>query len=66
MVQDASLVDDGMIVTGGGVSLCIDTMLHLLKRLFGQQLADETARIMEYNRAWAANLSQFPPHLKVS
>ena len=28
-------VDAGDVVTGGGVSLCIDTMLHLLQRLFG-------------------------------
>lgn len=62
-VVDACLVDDGAIVTGGGVSLCIDTMLHLLKKLFGQEMADETARILEYKRAWLANLSQFPPHL---
>ena len=48
-------------MTGGGVSLCIDTMLHVLKRLFGAEMAAETARIIEYQRAWAANRSQFPP-----
>lgn len=61
--RDASLVDEGAIITGGGVSLCIDTILHLLKKQFGPQVADETARIIEYKRAWAANLNQFPPHL---
>jgi transcriptional regulator GlxA family with amidase domain len=60
-VREASLVDEGDIVTGGGVSLCIDMMLHLLKRSFGPEVAAETARIMEYQRAWAANLEQFPP-----
>jgi len=60
-VREASLVDEGDIVTGGGVSLCIDTMLHLLKKSFGPAVAAETARIMEYQRAWAANLEQFPP-----
>jgi transcriptional regulator GlxA family with amidase domain len=60
---EASLVDSGGIVTGGGVSLCIDTMLHLLQRLFGAEMAAETARIIEYQRAWAANLAQFPPLL---
>jgi transcriptional regulator GlxA family with amidase domain len=59
--QEASLVDTGTIVTGGGVSLCIDTMLHLLKKLYGPETAAETARIIEYQRAWAANLEQFPP-----
>ena len=60
-VREASLVDEGDIVTGGGVSLCIDTMLHLLKKTFGPEVAAETARLMEYERAWAANLEQFPP-----
>lgn len=60
-VQEASLVDEGTIVTGGGVSLCIDAMLHLLKRLFGADMAAETARILEYDRAWSANLEKFPP-----
>lgn len=57
----ASLVDEGNIVTGGGVSLCIDTMLYLLKNLFGVDTAAEVARTIEYQRAWAANLAQFPP-----
>ncbi len=61
MAREASLVDTGAIVTGGGVSLCIDTMLHLLKKLYGPETAAETARIIEYQRAWAANLEQFPP-----
>jgi transcriptional regulator GlxA family with amidase domain len=56
-------VDEGAIVTGGGVSLCIDTMLYLLKRRFGPEMAAETARIIEYQRAWAANLEQFPPRV---
>ena len=60
-VREESLVDEGDIVTGGGVSLCIDTMLHLLKKSFGAEVAAETARIIEYQRAWAANLEQFPP-----
>jgi transcriptional regulator GlxA family with amidase domain len=60
-VREASLVDAGTVITGGGVSLCIDAMLHLLKRLYGVEVALETARILEYDRAWAANLDQFPP-----
>jgi transcriptional regulator GlxA family with amidase domain len=60
-VREASLVDSGVVVTGGGVSLCIDTMLHVLKRLFGAEMAAETARIIEYERAWTANQAEFPP-----
>ena len=32
-----------------------------LKKLFGVDVAAETARIIEYQRAWAANFEQFPP-----
>jgi len=61
--REASLVDEGSVITGGGVSLCIDTMLHVLAKLFGREMAAETARMIEYQRAWAANLEQFPPLL---
>ena len=62
---EAIFVDAGSIVTGGGVSLCIDATLHLLKRLFGADVAAETARIIEYQRAWTANLEQLPPLIAV-
>lgn len=55
----ARLVDDGPVVTGGGVTLCIDTTLHLLERLLGREVADETARIMEYRVAREANRRAF-------
>ena len=42
-----------------GVTLCIDTTLHLLAGMLGQHVADETARIMEYTRAWRANREGF-------
>lgn len=56
----ASVVDSGGVTTGGGVSLCIDTMLHVLGREFGADAARETARIIEYARAWDANRQGFP------
>ena len=63
-VQEAMLVDRGAkLVTGGGVSLCIDTTLHLLATMLGQHVAEETARIMEYQRAWRANREGFAPVL---
>ncbi len=63
-VREAMLVDRaGTLVTGGGVSLCIDTTLHLLAIMLGQHVADETARIMEYQRAWRANRDGFAPVL---
>lgn len=62
--REASLVDSGAFVTGGGVTLCIDTVLHVLARLFGDDMAQQTARILEYQRAWSANQAQFPPVLR--
>lgn len=60
-VREASVVDDGAVVTGGGVSLCIDTTLHVLARFFGDNMAAETARMIEYDRAWQANHAALPP-----
>jgi transcriptional regulator GlxA family with amidase domain len=63
-VREAMLVDQAAgAVTGGGVTLCIDTTLHLLASMLGQHVADETARIMEYQRAWRANREAFAPVL---
>lgn len=66
LAREASLVDAGSIVTGGGVALCIDTVLHLLKRLFGPEMAGETARMIEYHHAWQANRENFPPFIAAS
>jgi transcriptional regulator GlxA family with amidase domain len=63
-VREAMLVERAEgVVTGGGVTLCIDTTLHLLAGMLGEQVADETARIMEYRRAWRANREGFAPFL---
>jgi transcriptional regulator GlxA family with amidase domain len=63
-VREAVLVEGGGgVVTGGGVSLCIDTTLHLLADMLGQHVADETARIIEYQRALRANREALPPVL---
>lgn len=57
---EARFVDAGPVVTGGGVALCIDTTLHLLERALGAQVAAETARIIEYTHARAANRAALP------
>ena len=57
---EAALVDSGGVVTGGGVSLCIDATLYLLARELGEDVAQDTARIIEYDRAWAANKAALP------
>ena len=53
--HNSALVDDHGLVTGGGVSLGIDTMFYCLARSHGAQVAHETARVMEYQRALSAN-----------
>jgi transcriptional regulator GlxA family with amidase domain len=63
-VREATLVQQSEgVVTGGGVTLCIDTTLHLLGQMLGEEVANETARIIEYGRAWRANREAFAPIL---
>jgi transcriptional regulator GlxA family with amidase domain len=63
-VCEAMLVErQDRVVTGGGVTLCIDTTLHLLADMLGEGVANETARILEYSRAWRANREAFAPVL---
>jgi transcriptional regulator GlxA family with amidase domain len=59
---EALVVDNGMVITGGGVTLGIDTMLHVLERVFGRAAAEETARLMEYETAWEANSRALPTY----
>ncbi len=54
-VKVAALIDDGGLVTGGGVTLGIDTMFYCLARSHGDYVSAETARVMEYSRALAEN-----------
>ncbi len=42
-------VDAGRVVTSAGVSAGIDMSLHLVERLYGSDLAFETARWLEYD-----------------
>lgn len=56
-VREAAIVDAGAVVTGGGVSLCIDTTLYILEKMIGEQIAKDTARILEYQRARQANMN---------
>jgi transcriptional regulator GlxA family with amidase domain len=58
--REAMLADSGNVVTGGGVTLCIDTTLYLLAKMLGDDVADETARIMEYTRSRRVNRDEFP------
>lgn len=46
----ARVVDDGDIVTAGGVTSGIDLALWMIERSAGRELADRVAREMEYER----------------
>jgi transcriptional regulator GlxA family with amidase domain len=58
---EAAVVFSDGILTSGGVTLALDGMFYLLRLMHGEQVARETARIMEYGRALAANASVRPP-----
>jgi transcriptional regulator GlxA family with amidase domain len=45
---EARFVDNGRILTAGGISAGIDVALHIVRKLHGDQIADRTARYMEY------------------
>jgi transcriptional regulator GlxA family with amidase domain len=48
VVDGARVVDEGAIVTAGGITAGIDLGLHLVGRLLGEELAAEVASVMEY------------------
>ncbi len=48
MVAEARVVDDGDLVTCGGVTSSLDLALHLVSRFCGPQLAAQIALGMEY------------------
>lgn len=49
-VVDARVVDDGDIVTAGGVTSGIDLALTLVEREFGAEIAEQVETTMEYER----------------
>ncbi|AGN00044.1 ThiJ/PfpI domain-containing protein [Salinarchaeum sp. Harcht-Bsk1] len=48
---DARVVDEGDVVTAGGVTAGLDLGFWLVERFWGVDLADEIAREMEYERS---------------
>lgn len=47
-VRDQRYVDEGAVITCGGISAGIDGSLHLVRRLLGDAAAERTAAYMEY------------------
>jgi len=48
--EDTRFVDSGNILTTAGVSAGIDGALHMVARIKGQDVAESTARYMEYDK----------------
>ena len=44
-------VDNGKIMTSGGISAGIDLSLHIVKKLYGEETANKTMEYMEYGEA---------------
>ncbi|MCH6264893.1 DJ-1/PfpI family protein [Neobacillus citreus] len=47
--RDVKFVDEGNVITSGGISAGINMTFHIVKRLVGPQVAQETAKRMEYD-----------------
>jgi len=47
-VPDRRVVDTGQVITAGGVTSGLDLALHLVKREFGEAIADDVATVLEY------------------
>jgi transcriptional regulator GlxA family with amidase domain len=50
VMEGVRWVDDGDVLTSGGISAGIDLALHLVARLASEELAAATARQMEFDR----------------
>lgn len=53
VLESKRWVDQGAIVTSGGISAGIDMSLHLVGRLYSSELAERTAKQMEFD--WTKN-----------
>jgi transcriptional regulator GlxA family with amidase domain len=52
MLADTRIVDEGHIITSAGISAGIDMSLQVVSRLYGEQVAAQSARGVEYE--WSA------------
>ncbi|MEO6004715.1 MAG: DJ-1/PfpI family protein [Opitutus sp.] len=51
VVETERFVDNGKVITSAGISAGIDSSLHVVARLLGENAATRTAEHMEYRRA---------------
>jgi len=53
VLENRRWVDEGTIITSGGISAGIDMSLHLVSKIHGLELAERTAKQMEFD--WTKN-----------
>lgn len=51
-VVDARVVDDGDLLTAGGVTSGLDLALYVVELEFGEEIADRVATVIEYERRY--------------
>ncbi len=56
-IVNARIVDDGDIVTAGGITSAIDLGLYLVERFASRALADQCAKNLEYERRGPVHVS---------
>lgn len=56
VIKDVRWVDEGNIITSGGISAGIDMSLHIVAKLYNPELAEKTALQMEF--MWTKNTSK--------
>ncbi|MEF8779657.1 MAG: DJ-1/PfpI family protein [Haloferacaceae archaeon] len=56
-VRDARAVDDGDLLTAGGVTSGLDLALHVVERELGSDLADRIATVVEYDRRFDVDVT---------
>ena len=49
VIRNTKFVDEGNIFTSGGISAGINMSFHIVSRLFGVEVAKNTAKRMEYD-----------------
>ncbi len=49
VINHSKFVDEGEIITAGGISAGINMSFHIIQRLFGEDVAKATAKRMEYD-----------------
>jgi len=53
-ISRARVVDQGRIITGGGITSGMEMGFHLLRRAgYDEEFISEVARVMEYSEAYA-------------